>query len=77
MKQTTELAEYIETIRADARAQCLREFAHFLDGHRPGAVQLKISPDYNDAVIRTLEWAAEQARGMADTLQPAAEKPDL
>jgi hypothetical protein len=33
----------------------LREFADWLDQHRPSAVQLGISPGYNDAVVRTLE----------------------
>jgi hypothetical protein len=44
----------------------LREFADWLDQHRPSAVQLHISPGYNDAVVRTLEWVAKEARKIQD-----------
>jgi hypothetical protein len=40
----------------------LSEFADWLDQNRPSVVQLKIAPGYDDAVIRTLEWVAEEAR---------------
>jgi hypothetical protein len=43
----------------------LEEFALWLDRQRPSAAQMEISPKYNDAVIRTLEWVAAEARKMA------------
>ncbi len=48
----------------DAR-QALLDFADFLDNHRPSTIQLALSSDYNMAVVRALEWAAEEARKLA------------
>lgn len=43
---------------------CLNKFAHYLDGRRPSVAQLEISPAINHAIVRTLEWVAEEARKM-------------
>jgi hypothetical protein len=40
----------------------LYEMADWLDQHRPSAAQLKVSPEYNQAVIRTLEWVSAEIR---------------
>lgn len=52
--------------RKNDMSQTLLDFADFLDGHRPSTTQLALSPDYNMAVVRTLEWVAKEARRIAN-----------
>lgn len=48
----------------DQRAEQERErCAKMLDAHRPHPAQLEHSPDYNNTVVRVLEWAAAAIRG--------------
>ena len=48
----------------------LNEFADWLDTQQPSPAQMGISPDYNTAVIRTLEWVAKQLREKANARNP-------
>lgn len=48
-------------IRA-AENDALEGFAKFLLEHRPSAAQIKISPEYNEAVLAAFGWAANEAR---------------
>lgn len=52
-----------QAIITSPRAQALLDFADFLDGHRPSAIQLELSD--NTAAVQALEWAAGEARKKA------------
>jgi hypothetical protein len=48
----------------------LSEFADWIEQQKPSPAQMDISSEYNRAVLRTLEWVAEQARKQAVKREP-------
>lgn len=50
-------------------AQALRDLADMFDKRRPSAVQTDVGRiEFNDGAVKSLVWAAQQARELADKL---------